>query len=213
MRTPKFASKAALLGLAAVGVVGAIALTPSAANAAPLIPGAPEAYRIPSYQGQLQPNGYYCGPAATRVALSAHGFLPSQDDLAGALGTTTSGTDSIHEMTRVLNNHVGARYGSVEISDKDANQAQTDQLQRDVVFSINQNDPVVANIVGTTMDLNGEYHSYPGGHYVTITGYTDEGRRVIVTDPADRSGSNEYEVPTDWMADWMATRGYTSNHS
>jgi hypothetical protein len=199
--------------LAAIGVAGAIAMTPTAAQAAPLIPGAPETYRIPSYDNQLQPNGFYCGPAATRIALTAHGFTPPQVGIAGALGTTEAGTASINEVTRVLNNHVGARYGSVEISNRDATQAQTDQLQRDVVYSINQNDPVVANVAGTTMDTDGEYHSYPGGHYLTITGYTDEGRRVIVTDPADRVGSNEYQVPTDWMADWIATRGYTSNHA
>jgi YD repeat-containing protein len=72
-------------------------------------------------------------------------------------------------------------------------------------------DPVVANIVGTVSDTIGEVHSYNGGHYLTITGYTQDGRLISITDPADRVGGNEYQVPLDRMADWMATRGYSAS--
>ena len=55
----------------------------------------------------------------------------------------------------------------------------------------------MANIAGTVTDTDGESHRYKGGHYLTITGYADEGRTVTITDPADRKGSNEYQLPID----------------
>ncbi len=215
MRTPKSflsavsdsrTAKSALLGLAALGVGGAIVMSPSTAHADE---GAAES-KIASYDGALQPNGYYCGPAATRIALSAHGQPPTFDALAGKLGTTTSGTNSINDITRVLNDHVGGRYQSVEISDSKASPEQTEKLRTDVVTAITEGDPVVANIAGTATDTAGDPHSYAGGHYLTVTGYSDEGRTVTITDPADRVGSNEYQLPVDKLANWIATRGYSA---
>ena len=65
-------------------------------------------------------------------------------------------------------------------------------------------------IVGQVVDTDGETHRYAGGHYLTVTGYTDNGQTVTITDPADRKGDNVYQLPIDQMADWMHTRGYTS---
>jgi hypothetical protein len=171
----------------------------------------PDAAKIPSYEALLQPNAYYCGPAATRIALTAHGYRPSFDDLARALGTTPAGTASIFEVTRVLNDvHGYERYESVELSHRGATGAQVKRLRHDVMKAINEGDPVVANVIGTITDTAGEVHSYNGGHYVTITGYSDQGRMITVTDPADRVGSNEYQVPVRVMADWISSRGYTA---
>jgi Peptidase_C39 like family len=216
----------ALLGIAGAGAAGAIALGPAnaahaadpvpmnpaaAPAAAPMNPAAPlpAAKQIADVDGALQPNGYYCGPAATRIALSAHGTAPTFDNLAGQLGTTRAGTQSIDDITRVLNEHTGGHYTSTKF-DGPVSDEQTDKLRTDVMASINDGDPVVANIVGQVVDTHGETHRYAGGHYVTITGYTDEGHTVTFTDPADRKGGNEYQLPTDQAADWMATRGYTS---
>ena len=210
----------ALLGVAALAAASTVAIGPSPALADSVLPtvstgetaivGA-EAAKVPSYVGALQPNGWYCGPAATRIALSAHGILPSFDDLAAALGTTRRGTASIFEVTRVLNSiYQWERYESVEISGNRATGKQVKKLRSDVVRTINAGDIVVANIIGTVYDTRGERHSYPGGHYVTITGYSDSGATVTVTDPADRVGSNEYQLPVGVMADWIASRGYTA---
>ena len=210
---------AALLGVAGIGAAGAIALGPAgAANAAePTNPtttaaaaASPEQGSIASYDGALQPNGYYCGPAATRIALSAHGTPPSFDGLAKELGTTPEGTKSIDDITRVLNEHTGGHYASVKLDGQTITPEQTDKLRTDVMASINDGDPVVANIVGQVSDTKGETHRYAGGHYLTITGYSDNGNTVKITDPADRKGSNEYQLPTTDMAGWMTTRGYTS---
>jgi hypothetical protein len=208
----------AILGLAVLGASVGVAASPSAAMAdgLPVDPApasvttAPVAARVPGYVDALQPNGWYCAPAATRIALSNHGILPSFDDLAAALGTTYNGTKSIFEVTRVLNGVYGTdRYHSVEIRESRANVKQVRKLRTNVVRAINHNDIVVANVIGTVNDTAGERHSYPDGHYLTITGYTDSGQTVTVTDPADRVGSNEYQLPVGVMADWIAARGYT----
>jgi hypothetical protein len=177
---------------------------------APAAP-APVSARVASYVGALQPNGWYCGPAATRIALSAHGMLPAFDDLASALGTTRNGTNSIYDVTRVLNGIYGfERYQPVEISQRRATPEQTERLRTDVITTVNEGDIVVANIVGTVTDTAGEVHSYLGGHYVTITGYAENGQFVQVTDPADPVASNEYQVPVSVMANWIAARGYAA---
>jgi hypothetical protein len=83
-------------------------------------------------------------------------------------------------------------------------------MRTDVRAAVNDGDVVVVNIVGQVTDQAGEKHRYAGGHYVTVTGYTDDANTVTITDPADRKGSNEYQLPIDQLADWTATRGYTS---
>lgn len=222
-RTSK--ARRAALGLAALGAIVGLATPAAAVAAAPnraVAPGdtpfskptsadRPAAAKVPGYEGALQPNAYYCGPAATRIALTAHGHRPSFDELAWQLGTTPAGTASIFEVTRVLNAVHGAdRYESVELAQRGATGRQVKKLRSDVMKAINDGDPVVANIIGTITDTAGEVHSYNGGHYVTITGYDDNGWILTVTDPADRVGSNEYQVPLRRMADWISSRGYSA---
>jgi len=206
----------ATVAQAAAGVAEPVAAggVPQVAEAVPAdspLRATPATMQLAGYVGALQPNGWYCGPAATRIALSAHGIVPSFDDIAAALGTTRNGTASIFEVSRVLNNIYGwQRYTSVEVPGGDITGNQVKSLREDVVTAINDGDPVVANIKGTITDFAGEVHSYPGGHYVTITGYSDNGDTVTVTDPADRVGSNEYQVSAATMLWWTASRGYTA---
>lgn len=217
----------ALLGIAGLGAAGTIALSSGhAAHAAdpnPATIGVPAAVAAPApapampaqgsiehYVGALQPNGYYCGPAATRIALSAHGTPPTFDSLAGELGTTTAGTNSIDDITRVLNAHEGDGHYTSTHLDAQVNDQQTDQLRTNVEKTINNGDVVVANIAGKVTDTAGENHAYMGGHYLTITGYSDDGHTVTVTDPADKIGSNNYQLPINTMANWMTNHGYAS---
>ena len=211
---------AALLGIAGIGTAVGIALGPAtashAAEPAPVNPAAapapmPAQAKVDNIDGALQPNGYYCGPAAARIALSTHGDTPSFDTLAGELGTTTDGTQSIDDLTRVLNQRTAPdTYASVKLDSKQVTPEQTEKLRTDVMASIGAGDPVVANIVGQVTDTDGETHRYAGGHYLTITGYSDDGHTVTIPDPADRKGGNVYQLPTDEMAEWIGTRGYTS---
>jgi len=161
------------------------------------------------HQYQAQSTYYYCAPAATRIALSAQGHTPSQDDIADRLGTTEAGTNSAEDTTRVLNTSGGRDYRTVEIPDPTADPAEMDRLQVDIVRAINAGRPVVANIAGTAVDTDGTAHSYPGGHYLTIVGYDDHGRTVTIADPANPNHSH-YQMSTITLANWIAERGYSA---
>lgn len=164
--------------------------------------------RSARFDYQAQPNFYYCGPASTRIALSAEGKTVSQDELAAKLGTTENGTDSAIDVTRVLNEYTGGKYKTTEIRDDVATKAQVERLRADVKAAVDQGRPVVANIIGSAVDVDGVAHSYTG-HYLTVVQYKDDGNTVLIADPAS---PNE---PTYWMnvadlANWIASRGYSS---
>jgi len=192
----------------------AAASSAHAAAPAPGKPGAPAP--VPTAKAlhhdfQLQSTGWWCGPSATRVALSAQGKTFTQAQVAKMLGTTEDGTPSANDVTRVLNQQLGkGKYHTVEISGAKASKAQVDKLKADVVAAINAGKPVVANIAGTMTDDNGDVHSYEGGHYLPIVGYSNGGATVKIADSADTVGSPYYDISTDKVANWIATRGYAA---
>ncbi|NJC84233.1 hypothetical protein HC030_16965 [Planosporangium mesophilum] len=162
-----------------------------------------------AYQYEAQPNFYYCGPASTRIALTARGKVVSQDLAARELRTTTGGTDSAEDTTRALNGILGTDfYKTRSIPGPAATPAQMDQLQADVVHAISNGYAMVANVVGSATDMAGGGHSYGGGHYVAVVGYKDDGRAVKIADPANPANSS-YWVTTINMAQWMVNRGYS----
>lgn len=168
--------------------------------------------KVINYQFQLQPNYYYCGPAATRIALTAAGHAITQDQAAAMLGTTTSGTNSAIDTTRVLNSVLGhgrTVYQTRKIPAYPATPAQAAQLQADVVNTISSGRAVVANIAGHLTDTSGVFHAYEGGHYLTLIGYQGGGKTVKIADPANRSGDGTYWVSTPKLADWISQRGYS----
>ncbi|MEV0727808.1 MULTISPECIES: C39 family peptidase [Polymorphospora] len=157
---------------------------------------------------EFQETYYYCAPAATKMALSAQGKDFSQDEMARKLGTTEAGTDSAVETTRVLKDVTGKDYRTVEISGAQADQGQTDQLRTDVVRAVDDQRAVVANVAGSAADVDGDRHSYEGGHYIAVTGYADGGDKVKIGDSWSDKG--EYWISTDALADWIASRGYSA---
>ncbi|MEV1287460.1 C39 family peptidase [Micromonospora sp. NPDC049679] len=170
----------------------------------------PPSEKIGKYDFEYQPNFYYCGPAATRIALTSNGVTLSQDELAQQLGTTVNGTNSAEDITRVMNKVIGKdAYRTQSIPGPGATPAEMDRLQADVVNALSDGRAVVANIAGGATDNAGFWRSFPGGHYVTIVGYSDEGRQVQVADPSG-VGPATYWMSTIDMASWMASRGYSA---
>ncbi|RLP89656.1 phytochelatin synthase [Micromonospora sp. BL4] len=211
------------LSVAGILVAGGCALGPAVSAQAVPVQGAPttasqgdrsgqtgrSAERILGIDYQAQPNFYYCGPAATRIALSAQGKALSQDEVAKLLGTTEAGTPSALDTTRVLNELTGGKYRTTEIRDSVARPEQVEQLRRDVLAAVDAGRPVVANIKGTTVDIDGNPHSYEGGHYLTLVGYRDGGDMIRIADPADPA-LGEYWMSLPKVANWIAERGYSS---
>jgi Peptidase_C39 like family len=172
-------------------------------------PGAGE--RELNVRYQAQPNFYYCGPAATRNALSVQDKNIDVDAMAKEMGTTEAGTNSINDITPVLNKETGKNvYHSVEIRDPKADHKQTDKLRADIVRTIDDGRAVVANIAGTTTDTDGTTHSFEGGHYISVVGYHDGGKIVTIADSANPDQAS-YRISVDNLADWIATRGYTAS--
>ncbi|WP_433534736.1 C39 family peptidase [Micromonospora sp. CA-249363] len=161
---------------------------------------------------EAQPNFYYCGPAAARNALSVQGKNISVDAMAKEMGTTEAGTNSINDITPVLNKETGKTdaYHSVEISKPDADAKQTDQLRADIVRTVDNGRAVVANIAGTSTDTDGNTHSFEGGHYISVVGYRDNGNTVRIADSADPNTA-AYDITVEHLADWIATRGYATS--
>ncbi|WP_422736413.1 C39 family peptidase [Micromonospora sp. WMMD729] len=161
---------------------------------------------------EAQPNFYYCGPAAARNALSVQGKDISVDAMAKEMGTTEAGTNSINDITPVLNKETGKTdaYHSVEISSPDADAKQTDTLRADIIRTVDNGRAVVANIAGTSTDTDGNTHSFEGGHYISVTGYRDNGNIVTIADSADPNTAS-YDITVEHLADWIATRGYATS--
>ncbi|WP_433530179.1 C39 family peptidase [Micromonospora sp. CA-263727] len=159
---------------------------------------------------EAQPNFYYCGPAAVRNALTTMDKNVSQDDLAREMGTTESGTDSAYLTTKALNKKAGKDvYRTVEIPGRSADAAQADRLRTDIVSAVDDGRSVVANVIGATTDTDGVSHSFEGGHYISVTGYRDNGDQAKIADSANPAQA-EYWISTDALADWIASRGYSA---
>lgn len=160
---------------------------------------------------EAQPNFYYCGPAAARNALSVQGKNIDMDAMAKEMRTTEAGTNSINDITPVLNKETGKDvYHSVEIKDRKADDKQTEKLRADIVRTVDNGRAVVANIAGTATDTDGNTHSFEGGHYISVIGYKDSGKTVTIADSADPNMAS-YRMSVDNLADWIATRGYSTS--
>ncbi|PWU44313.1 hypothetical protein DLE60_08555 [Micromonospora globispora] len=170
----------------------------------------PPSSKVLDYTYEAQTAYWNCGPAAVRNALSATGIETTQDAMVAPLNATENGTNSAEDTTRGLNQMVkGSPYRTHEIPGQAATPAQMDQLQADVVKAITDGRGVVANVAGDATDTDGGWHSFPGGHYIAVVGYKDDGRTVRIADSANPS------LPAYWMttidlANWMATRGYSA---
>ncbi|MFI9719858.1 C39 family peptidase [Streptomyces sp. NPDC052396] len=159
---------------------------------------------------QVQQTGYWCGPAATRIALSARMAAPSQGDLAGQLGTTTDGTGWIGQVTRVLNNNLGGGWYETKAMPNDPpTQAQRDLLWNDIVFDIDRGYALVANIVAPANNHPPGYPNETIYHYFTVIGYNDD-RGVLIADPASFGGNQIYWLSFDQLASLIPPKGYSA---
>lgn len=161
--------------------------------------------------------GHWCGPASTRIALSARmDNPPSQQALADQLGTHGGGTDHIGLITSVLNDQLGTGYYENKlIPGATATDEERDLLWKDIVTDIDNNYPIVANIVAPPSN---HPDGYPDDetiyHYVSIIGYDKSDQAALVADPAKfnyRPGfQSQYWMGVDKLADLIARKGYSA---
>ncbi|MDI1461246.1 C39 family peptidase [Catellatospora sp. KI3] len=192
---------ATLLSVAAAATIGLTSV--DTAHAA-------TARTLTTYSFQAQQTGYWCGPAATRLALTQRGYAPSQSSLASKLPTDTAGTDSITQVMRVLNSYanVNGWYEHKVVNSNSA--AEQNLLKYDIVFDVDRNYALVLNVRGGRTDTAGVYHNYPGGHYLTVVGYTNSGAYAVIEDVALGSG-HRYTMSLANLSWWVwSTTGYTA---
>lgn len=168
--------------------------------------------RVLTIHYEVQQTGYWCGPTATRMALSARMDPPSQQQLANQLGTTTNGTNWIGQVTQVLNANLGKKvYETREMPNDPPTAAQRNRFWDDIVRSIDANYPLVANIVAPPSN---HPPGYPNNqtiyHYVAIIGYEPDARKVYVADSANFGGNKLYWLTFDQMATLVPPKGYST---
>lgn len=83
-------------------------------------------------------------------------------------------------------------YRTREIPGADATPAEMDRLQADAVRAISNEYAIVANVVRSATITDGRWFDWPGGHYITIVGYQDQGRMLKFADPASPSVSSYF---------------------
>lgn len=161
---------------------------------------------------EVQEKTYWCGPAATRMTLSARmSDPPTQAQLARELPTDEDGTDWIGQITVVLNKYLGPdRYKTVEMPNDPPTAEQRDQLWRDIVNSIDRGYPVVTNIWAPP-------HNHPPGypnryvkHYFLVNGYDESTSRVFISDSANFSGNKQYWLSFAQLATLIPPKGYSA---
>ncbi len=167
---------------------------------------------------QTQDFGHWCGPASTRIALSARmDNPPSQEELVRQLGTNTEvGTAHIGLITSALNDRLGTGYYENKlIPGAVATDEERDLLWKDIVTDIDKNYPIVANIVAPP---GNHPPGYPDDetiyHYITVIGYDKSEQAALIADPArfhHRPGfQSQYWLGVDQLADMIARKGYSA---
>ncbi len=208
-----------LLALAATSAGTLVAVPPASASAS--APPAVHAVRraaaatLPiTWYGQER--YYYCGPASTKIALSARISPPSQDALAASLGTTTNGTDDISNVVATLNAYLGTTWYERKPVDDPPTQAQRDLLKQDIVFDVDRGWAIVANVVSGWRPPG-----YPSGtiyHYVAVVGYADGGDSAVIADPAGAGAGGSgwgnvpqtYTISTYDLGTWIGLKAYAA---
>lgn len=176
--------------------------------------GAPT-YVTATYTFDDQDDPNWCGPASTKLALSAAGVSVSQATLASPtyLNTANLGqTPHINNVRDVLNTiGTGFTYATRSFNFPYTSSEKEDLRSRIITTIGTRHRVIVANVLGSGVDLNGTSHSYSGGHYLTIVGYkaSDNAETVVIDDVAiSNSGTHLYYMDLDELTTWIANKGY-----
>lgn len=202
---------AALLTTAALSLPQtATAVAEQPTRTTPTAQVAPQAEHVIDFEHQWQETGYWCGPAATRVALTAVGQYPSQADLAAELPTDEQGTDHISQVTDVLNARGAGNYVTTEMPNDPPTAEQEQKLWDDVVRTVDADRGLVANIVAPP---GNQPPGYPSDqtiyHYFTVVGYNAETSQVYIADSAGFS-EGTYWLDFHKFATLIPPKGYSA---
>jgi hypothetical protein len=204
---------ALLLGGCVADVDGEITApnwAPAEGSGAPITAHA-TSWRVLNVRYEAQSTGYWCGPTASDIALSARIPPPGQAALAQQLHTTTNGTDTIDYVTTALDADLHAGWYTTRLMPDDPpTPQQRDLLWYDLVRAIDDGFPLVANIVAPPSNHPPGYPNTTIYHYFSVIGYNPQTREAYIADPADFGGHTEYWLPFDQLATLIPPKGYTA---
>lgn len=158
---------------------------------------------------EYQQTSYWCGPAATRIALSARGVAVTQQQMANELPTSEAGTDWIGQVTRVMSSYVGW-YETKEMPDDPPTQAQSDLLWSDITYDLDRGYALVTNIVAPPGNHPPGYPDTTIWHYFTVIGYNAASSEVLIADPAGFNPEPSYWLTFDQLASLIPPKGYSA---
>lgn len=133
-----------------------------------------------SYSGSLavpyfkQETSYWCGPATTKQTVHFfNGYSSSQSTIATAIGTTTAGS-VLSDMVKYVNSQQSTiNYLIIT--------APSEELIQSIArYTITGNEPAIARL---KIVKGGSWIYSSAGHYMNVTGYSNYGSSVRVTDP------------------------------
>lgn len=138
-----------------------------------------------------QETSYYCGPATTKQTIQyMNGKSDTQSTIAKALGTTENGTDGT-KIVEYLNGKQSRVYWTI------ADDTSTSGLQTRISHAI-AGDTKRPPIARTKFSKGGNWKYSTAGHFLNISGYTNNMEKVRITDPnigrVDSSSSGSYYV-------------------
>ncbi len=148
-----------------------------------------------------QEENNYCGPATVQQTCKYYGKanVDTQTDIAGEIGTTSSGTD-VQPILNYVNGKLGTTYEQFWLS---ANATNYEGSKRLICESIENNCPPIMWVSVSSgyggnrnLGINGDTSKWPytvGGHYLNASGYSNYGEVYRMTDP------------------WLGKGVYTSN--
>jgi hypothetical protein len=123
-------------------------------------------YKNISISIQMQSNGYYCGPASVRAALTAYGWYVPQGTLATALKTTASKGTYATGMPSVLNSYQ-SQNGYYDSTGTSSTADLFSRTKTDVNRYSSALIPLIQAGDLPTWAANG----YTGRHFIAIYGY------------------------------------------
>lgn len=205
-----------LLALAGVGAAMPAAPAQGLSEPAPLAEGSHA--KVLDIDFEAQRLGYTCGPTSAHNALSARmENPPSQETLAEQLHAhENGGTNWIGQITEVMNSYLeGDPYVTTEMPQDPPSPESTERLWKDIVTSIDNNYPVVANIWAPPNNHPPGYPNELIQHYFTVNGYNPDTSEVHIADSAsfqsvDPSYQHQYWLSLQQLATLIPPKGYSS---
>lgn len=147
---------------------------------------------------------YYCGPATVKQTIHfIKGSSGTQDAIATSIGTTKAGSD-LAPMVKYLNNNQTVNTYVV------VNSPSEDLIKGIPEYAVRKGSPAIGRL---KIAKGGNWAYSSAGHFMNMSGYTNYGAKIRVTDPyigwINASSTGSYYVTSNEF--YTATKNHFAN--